>query len=96
MLCEISLQLATENHLVMVLGGTIKKLTIESLSKTKTAPIITALQAYQYCKTNMFTVKLFFLPKNNLAKVCLKLKTRYATGHTVPCFYSQKCWNNLL
>ena len=71
------------------LGGTIKrKLTIESLSRTKTAPILTTLQAYKYCKTNMPRVKLFFLPKDDLVKVCLKLKARYAIGHTVPGTYS--------
>ena len=35
-------------------------------------------------KTNMPTVKLFFLPKDELVKVCSKLKTRYAIRHTEP------------
>ena len=54
------------------------------MSRTKPAPILTALQAYEYCKINMPTAKLFFLPKDDLVRVRLKLKARYAIGHTVP------------
>ena len=67
------------------LGGTIKrKLTIESLSRTKTNPIFTALQAYEFCKDTMTTVELFYISKDDLTQVCTKLKTRYELGHTVP------------
>ena len=67
------------------LGGTIKReLTIESLSRTKTSPIVTALQAYEFCKNTMPTVEFFFVSKDDLTKVRTKLKTRYACGHTVP------------
>ena len=67
------------------LGGTIKrKLTTESLSRTKTSPIVTALQAYECCKNTMPIVEFFFVPKDDLTEVCTKLKTRYAYGHTVP------------
>ena len=31
----------------------------------------------------MLTVEFFFVPKDDLTKVCTKLKTRYAHGHTV-------------
>ena len=66
------------------LGGTIKrKLTIESLSRTKTNPIFTALQAYEFCKNTMNTVELFYIPKDDLTQVRTKLKTRYELGHTV-------------
>ena len=67
------------------LGGTIKrKLTIESLSRTKTNPIFTALQAYEFFKNTMNTVELFYIPKDDLTQVHTKLKTRYELGHTVP------------
>ena len=67
------------------LGGTIKrKLTTESLSRTKTSPIVTALQAYELCKYTMPTIVFFFVPKDDMTKVRTKLKTRYACGHTVP------------
>ena len=67
------------------LGATIKiKLTIESLSRTKTNPIFTALQAYEFCKNTMNTVELFYIPKDDLTQVRTKLKTRYELGHTVP------------
>ena len=66
-------------------SGTItRKLTTESLSRTKTSAIITALQAYEFCKNTHAHVKFFFVPKDDLTKVCTKLKTRYARGHTVP------------
>ena len=32
----------------------------------------------------MPTVEFFFVPKVDLTKVCTKVKTRYARGHTVP------------
>ena len=32
----------------------------------------------------MPTVDIFFVPKDDLTKVCTKLKTRHARGHTVP------------
>ena len=32
----------------------------------------------------MTTVEFFFVPTDDLTKVCTKLKTRYASGHTVP------------
>ena len=67
------------------LGGTVRrKLTTESLSKTKTSPIITAIQAHEFCKNTMPAVGFFFAPKDDLTKVCTKFKTRYAHGHTVP------------
>ena len=60
------------------LGGTIKrKLIIESLSRRKTTPIFTALQAHEFCKNTMNTVKLFFIPKDDLTQVHTKLKIRY-------------------
>ena len=41
-------------------GGTIKrKLTTESLSRTKTSAIVTALQAYEFCKNTMPTENSF-------------------------------------
>ena len=66
------------------LGGTIKrKPTTGSLSKTKTSPIVSALQAYEFCKNTMPTVEFFFVPKDDLTKVCTKLKARYARKHIV-------------
>ena len=53
-----------------------RKLTTESLSRTKTSAIVTALQAYEFCKSTMPTVKFFFVPKGDLTKVRTKLKTR--------------------
>ena len=32
----------------------------------------------------MPSVEFFCVPKDDLTKVCTKLKTRYARGHTVP------------
>ena len=56
----------------------------ESLSRTKTSAIVTALQAYQFCKNAMSTAEFLFVPKDDLTKVRTKLKIRYACGHTVP------------
>ena len=47
------------------LGGTIKrKLATESLCRTTENPIITAKQAFEYCKTSMPSIE-FFLLKNS-------------------------------
>ena len=62
----------------------LKKLTTKSLSRTRTSPIVTALQAYKICKNTTPTLEFFFVPKDDLTKVCTKLITKYACGHTVP------------
>ena len=60
MLCRISLLVAMENHFVMDLVEPLKEsLTTESLSRTKTSPIVIALQAYQFCKNTMPTLEFF-------------------------------------
>ena len=67
------------------LGGTIKrKLANESLCRTIENPIITAIQAFEYCKRAMPSIEFFFIEKEHLHPIRTKLQNRYAGASTLP------------
>ena len=67
------------------IGGAIKrKLVHRSLAQPYQNQILTAKDAYCFCKLSMPSINFHFLPKENLVGVRNDLKERYAQGHTIP------------
>ena len=67
------------------IGGAIKrKLTHRSLTQPYQNQILTAKDAYIFCKSAMPSILFHFLAKENLSEIRQTLNKRYAQGHTIP------------
>ena len=67
------------------IGGAIKrKLVHISLAQPFQNQILTARDAYCFCKSSMPSINFYFLSKENLIEVRNGLEDRYAQGHSIP------------